>query len=36
MAHLDNGVDARMPLVLVFEDLHWVDSESQALLNTLN
>jgi class 3 adenylate cyclase/tetratricopeptide (TPR) repeat protein len=23
------------PLVLVFEDLHWIDSETQALLNTL-
>src|SRR4029434_7919442 len=23
------------PLLLVFEDLHWVDSETQSLLNTL-
>src|SRR5262249_16737102 len=23
------------PLLLVFEDLHWIDSETQALLNTL-
>src|SRR5206468_4574646 len=23
------------PLVLVFEDLHWIDSETQALLNSL-
>ena len=23
------------PLVLVFEDLHWIDSETQALLDSL-
>ena len=23
------------PLLLVFEDLHWIDSETQALLNSL-
>jgi predicted ATPase len=23
------------PLLLVFEDLHWIDTETQALLNSL-
>src|SRR5689334_15018121 len=26
----------RQPLILVFEDLHWIDSETQAFLNLLS
>ncbi len=29
------GESRAQPLVLVFEDLHWIDSETQALLDTL-